>query len=102
MTAPLEELEREARLAREIVEAAPYGIVLLDLDGRVLEVNRATEQLLGYDRAEIVGKPCEPFTHPEDHAAELLLLEAVLRGASDGYAIEKRYLRRVGEPGWAR
>ena len=87
---------------REIVEAVPNGIVLLDRDGLVLDVNPATERLLGYSRAELVGNPCEPFTHPDDHRGEAPLLEAVLAGESDGYTIEKRYLRKSGEPVWAR
>jgi len=89
-------------MAREIVEAAPHGIALLDLDGLVLDINPATERLLGYGRADIVGKPCQPFTHADDHETELPLLEAVLRGESDGYTIEKRYLRKSGESVWAR
>ena len=89
-------------MAREIVEASPHGIALLDTEGLVLQVNPATERLLGYGRAEILGRPCQPFTHPDDHELELPLLEAVLRGASDGYTIEKRYLRRGGVPVWAR
>jgi PAS domain S-box-containing protein len=94
--------ESGAGIAGEIVEAVPHGIALLDLDGLVLEVNPATERLLGYGRADIIGKPCQPFTHPDDHKAEAPLLAAVLDGASEGYTIEKRYLRRNGEPVWAR
>jgi PAS domain S-box-containing protein len=94
--------EHDPHLARKIIEASPHGIVLLDLEGLVLEVNPAMERLLDYDRAEIVGNPCAPFTHRDDHKAELPYLEAVLDGRSDGYTIEKRYLRRGGEPVWAR
>ena len=89
-------------MSREIVETSPHGIVLLDLDGLVLEANPAMERLLDYSRAEIVGKPCKPFTHPDDHEAELPFLRAVLEGQSDGYTIEKRYMRKGGEPVWAR
>jgi PAS domain S-box-containing protein len=89
-------------MADEIIRAAPHGIALLALDGLVVETNPAIERLLGYDRSDLVGKPCEPFTHPDDHATELPLLDAVLRGVSDGYTIEKRYLRRSGAPVWAR
>jgi PAS domain S-box-containing protein len=91
-----------ASLAGEIVAAVPRGIALLDLEGLVIEVNPATERLLGYGRAEIIGNPCQPFTHPDDHEVETPLLEAVLGGASEGYTIEKRYLRSSGEPVWAR
>jgi PAS domain S-box-containing protein len=94
--------EEAARMAREIVEAAPHGIVLLDLDGVVLEVNPATERLLRFGRDEIVGNSCQPFTHPEDHELETPYLKAVLEGTSDGYTIEKRYLRKGSTPIWAR
>src|SRR5262249_16196929 len=65
---------------RDIVEAVPHGIVLLDTEGLVLDVNPATERILGYGRAELLGQPCGPFTHPDDHRAEEPLLVAVLRG----------------------
>ena len=87
---------------REIVEAVPHGIALLDLDGLVLDVNPATEQLLGLRRDELIGRSCLPFTHPEDHETELPFLSAVLRGESDGYTLEKRYVRSDGETVWAR
>ncbi len=87
---------------RRMVELAPHGIALLDLDGLVLDVNPAIERLLGRERDEIVGRSCTPFTHPEDHARELPLLEATLEGRREAYSIEKRYLRRDGSPIWAR
>jgi PAS domain S-box-containing protein len=99
---PVDGRAQEARMTREIVEASPYGIVLLDLSGLVLEVNPAMERLLGYDRDEIVGNPCGPFTDAADHEREWPYLEAVLDGKSDGYTIEKRYVRKGGEPVWAR
>ena len=69
---------------RRMVELAPHGIALLDLDGLVLDVNPAIERLLGRERDEIVGRSCTPFTYPEDHARELPLLEATLEGRRDG------------------
>jgi two-component system, cell cycle sensor histidine kinase and response regulator CckA len=87
---------------RRMVELAPHGIALLDLDGVVLDVNPAIERLLGRDRDEIVGRSCTPFTHPEDHERELPLLEATLDGRREGYALDKRYLRKDGSAIWAR
>jgi PAS domain S-box-containing protein len=87
---------------RRMVEIAPHGIALLDLDGLILDVNPAIERLLGRPSAEILGLPCTPFTHPEDHERELPLLEETLAGRRDGYSIEKRYLRSDDTAIWAR
>jgi PAS domain S-box-containing protein len=91
----------EAR-SREIIDNAPYGIVLLDLEGCVLEVNPAAGRMLGYSRAEMVGRPCDALTHPDDHGREAPLLRALLEGASDGYTLEKRCLHRNGGAVWGR
>lgn len=48
-------LDIEAQLA-SIVEQAPDGIFVADLDGRYTDVNRAGCRMLGYDREEIVGR----------------------------------------------
>jgi two-component system, cell cycle sensor histidine kinase and response regulator CckA len=86
---------------RRMVEMAAHGIALLDLDGLVVDINPAVERLLGYPREEIIGRPCEPFTHPDDHSRESPLLDATRAGAREGYALEKRYLRKDGTSVWA-
>lgn len=42
-----------------IVETSPVAMVVSDKEGRILELNRAAEQLLGYDRSELAGQPIE-------------------------------------------
>jgi PAS domain S-box-containing protein len=44
---------------RELVDLAPDGIVVCDRSGKILLVNRQAEQMFGYDRAELLGKPIE-------------------------------------------
>lgn len=53
--------EEKFRLA---VEACPNGMVMTDAAGRIVLVNAATEQLFGYSRHELMGKPIE-FLVPE-------------------------------------
>ena len=91
----------DADAYRLIVRETPTAIALLDLDGLLIEVNPATERLLGYSRDEILGEPCEPFTHPDDHAVELPLLRALLQGERDEYELEKRYVRKDGFNVWS-
>jgi PAS domain S-box-containing protein len=50
--------ESEARF-RLVVEASPNAIVLVDSAGRVVMVNRQTELMFGYERAELLGQPME-------------------------------------------
>jgi PAS domain S-box-containing protein len=54
-------LEASEARYRNLVENASDMIYSLDLDGTILSVNAAGEQLLGYSRDEIIGKPVEQF-----------------------------------------
>lgn len=44
---------------REVIEFAPDAYVLLDRQGRIVQVNTRSEQLFGYDRAELIGQSVE-------------------------------------------
>ncbi len=55
----------ESRL-RELIEEAPDGIFIADLEGRYVDVNRAGCDLLGYTRDEILGKTIVDLIPPED------------------------------------
>jgi PAS domain S-box-containing protein len=52
-------LERSETQARTILEAASEGIVIVDEAGAIVAVNRKTEEMFGYPRAELVGRPLE-------------------------------------------
>jgi len=41
---------------RHIFDNAPYSILLIDTDGIILEINPATESLIGYERNELISK----------------------------------------------
>ena len=50
---------RTERRFRELLEAAPDAIIEVDREGRILLLNLATEQLFGYKREELLGRPVE-------------------------------------------
>ena len=56
---PLAELGMGDEILSGLVESAPDGIVVTDEGGRILLVNRQTEQLFGYDRSDLLGRPVE-------------------------------------------
>jgi PAS domain S-box-containing protein len=59
-------VESSRTRTRELVEQAPDGIFVADLDGRYVEVNGAGCRLLGYARDEIIGKTIVDMIPPED------------------------------------
>ncbi|MBI2902135.1 MAG: GAF domain-containing protein [Candidatus Methylomirabilis oxyfera] len=44
---------------RDLLEAAPDAMVIVDRDSRIVLVNSQTEKLFGYARAELLGQPVE-------------------------------------------
>ena len=54
-----------------VLEAAPIGMLVIDVDGRITFVNAHIERLFGYERSELIGVPLErllPSRVREKHA----------------------------------
>ncbi len=77
-------------------EAAAIGMALVGLDGRWLRVNRALCESVGYAEAELLATDSRAITHPDDLAADLVLVARLLAGAASGSTLEKRYLHKAG------
>ena len=84
---------------RELLEAAPDAMVIVDASGRIDFVNAQTEELFGYPRAELVGKPMEmllPERHRAGHAAHRDTFYAAPRVRPMGAGLELHGLRSDG------
>jgi PAS domain S-box-containing protein len=44
---------------RPAIESAPVGVVMVDVGGTIVLVNRETERMFGYARQELLGQPIE-------------------------------------------
>jgi sigma-B regulation protein RsbU (phosphoserine phosphatase) len=53
------ERKRAEQFFRELVESAPDAVAVTDTDGRIVLVNRLTEELFGYSREELMGQTIE-------------------------------------------
>jgi len=51
--------KRLERMFQRMVEAAPYGMVMIDANGRIVLVNPHVELMFGYARTELIGSPLE-------------------------------------------
>jgi PAS domain S-box-containing protein len=60
-----EELRRQTAYLERLFEAAPEGIVLVDMDGRVARANEEFLALFGYTREEVVGADINALIVPE-------------------------------------
>jgi protein-histidine pros-kinase len=54
-----ESVRRSEIYFRGLLESAPDGMAIVDSEGRIELVNRETERLFGYQRAELIGKKIE-------------------------------------------
>jgi PAS domain S-box-containing protein len=98
------QLERRHRDAERQFEAAfskgAIGMGMVAIDGRWLRANPALCQLTGYTEQELRGLTFIEITHPDDIEANLEGDERLLRGDAGDYQLEKRYIRKDGEPIW--
>jgi diguanylate cyclase (GGDEF)-like protein/PAS domain S-box-containing protein len=91
----------EAPLADLAFEAAPVALAVAGTNGRLLRVNRAFCELLGYPAEELVGLPYEAITDPEDLHLDQQAMAGLL-GKGRGPAVEKRFRHAGGHSVWAR
>ncbi|GIW12033.1 MAG: hypothetical protein KatS3mg061_3090 [Dehalococcoidia bacterium] len=80
-----------------ILDHTPTGIVAVDLDWRIVAVNRAICELLGYSAEELLGMTVDQISAPEDMPLNRLLAERLLRGEIAVAEMEKEYLRKDGQ-----
>ncbi|MDO9307416.1 MAG: PAS domain S-box protein, partial [Mesorhizobium sp.] len=69
---------------------------------RWLNFNDRLCTMLGYTREELAARAWEEMTHPEDLARDVAEYERVMRGESEGYRMDKRFLRKDGSAMFAR
>jgi len=93
------ELRRLSREIKLIMNSAGEGIFGLDLEGRITFINPAALRMLGYEEAELVGRPHHAVFHHcrEDgtpHPAEECPIDATLRDGTPRQVEDEVFCRR--------
>jgi PAS domain S-box-containing protein len=92
-------LNASERRFRTIFNEANLGILLIDLQGRLVRVNRAFQDLVGYSEDELSHHQINDLTCPEDTPIDQVTL-ALRENREANLALEYRFRRRDGQYVW--
>ena len=95
------ELRESEERFRRLFEEGPIGLALVGRDFRLLKVNRAFCQMVGYTEETLLQKSFADITHPDDLASDLGLAERLFRGELPFFKLQKRYMKSDGGIIWA-
>ena len=65
-----------------------------------MEVNNKLCEIIGYSRDELKYLSVQEITHPDDLETDFEFVQRMLAGTINTYTLEKRYIRKSGEPVW--
>jgi PAS domain S-box-containing protein len=85
-----------------VLEDAPIGGVLVDASDGFRRVNRTLLKMLGYSKAELLGKNFADITDPESFERSSVLVHFLVHGVLPGHEVRKRMLRRDRQVIWVR
>ncbi|MDP6833471.1 MAG: PAS domain S-box protein, partial [Alphaproteobacteria bacterium] len=85
---------------RSTFEQAAVGIAHVGVDGGWLLVNQRLCDILGYEQDELLALPAEDMTLAEERVESARHFERLLRGESQTYTAERRYVRKDGSLVW--
>ena len=95
-------LQRSERRFRSIFERSTMGIAIIDLDGNIMDMNRAGLAIIGYSLDEVRSMHFTDYNHPEDAARTRTYFDEIREGRRDFFELTKCYVRKDGEPVWGR
>jgi len=79
-----------------LIEHAPDGIALLGHNGKLQQVTRSSESILGYALEEAKEQDSALLTHPEDLPSLLMLLNDLLQNPGKVVRTEYRFMHKDG------
>jgi two-component system sensor histidine kinase UhpB len=91
--------ESEQRF-RSIFESTTLGMKVLDLDGSIVQTNRAFQQMAGRASQELIGRRLAELLPPADAARLLRFFERLKKSALSEHHLTHRILRPDGSQVW--
>ena len=86
-----------SKLLRNVCDFDLMPRMVWDFDGNILYVNESFSRLLGYEQSEMIGKPFQPFIHPDSLEASLnVYFENIGNGRSLMVDFDNSYIHKDG------
>lgn len=95
------ELRESEERFRVVFERSTAGILIASPDGKLLKVNKAFADMLGYSPEAMLGMSLVALTHHDDISITTEGIRSALAGENDIYRYEKRYIKKSGDEVWA-
>ncbi len=93
----LRRLREQSEIQRLTVDSALTSIAAVDVEGRLVRVNRFLCGLTGFEGQELVGRSLASLVHPEDRGSSGELLQSALDGDEPPPARTIRLITASGE-----
>src|SRR5262249_34444891 len=81
---------------RRFFDLPLVGMAITSPDRRFTLVNQKLCDILGYPAEELTGMSWVSVTHPDDVGGNVDLLDRTIRGETEGYSMDKRFVHRDG------
>lgn len=91
----LEEAQRSRRQLQEITDAAPAGIIQLDLSGRVVFANRPFLERMGLEPQEVLGRSLADVLGPEAFSSAAEHFARAKEGSTETFE-QERFIKGEG------
>jgi two-component system, cell cycle sensor histidine kinase and response regulator CckA len=91
--------ENEVRL-RATFENANVGICIVNLDGRLLKVNKEMSRIFGYSCEELERMSVSSITYQDDLEISSIFIQKAISGGNDNDSFDKRYIHKDGHIIW--
>jgi PAS domain S-box-containing protein len=92
------QLRESEKSFQDIFENTVFGIALMDIEMKLLKINKAFSQITGYRKDEL--STVSKFTYAVDVKTEQFLVKQVLRRQQRKYSLEKRAFCKDGSIKW--
>ena len=85
---------------RAMFEGAAIGVLVVGMDGRIVQTNAAYREMVRLGENELHGLEFWKLNHPDDNDGNLSLFHDLVAGHRGAYRLEKRYLLPGGAVIW--